>query len=139
MRKVATADGTAAGKTEVYVIEDDPDHQVIARMALASAGIDEITCFGTGEEAIAFFESRGPGTSEVLRVIFIDLMLPAIGGLEILQRLRHDERWGSSTMVVLTCSTSEEDRARSREYGADRYLPKPLKTETVQEIISSLR
>jgi CheY-like chemotaxis protein len=135
---LAAVDGTSLGQREFYVIEDDPDHQMIARMALKSAGARQVTCFGTGEEAISFFEKRDPRSTQAPPVILIDLMLPAIGGLEILQRLRHDERWGSSTMVVLTCSTSNEDRARSREYGADRFLSKPLRLEMIREVISSL-
>jgi len=135
----SVAGGTSLRQLEVYVIEDDLDHQMIAQMALKSAGVEEITCFSTGEEAISFFETREPSSSEKPTVILIDLMLPAIGGLEILQRLRHDEQWGSSTMVVLTCSTSSEDRAKSREFGADRFLSKPLRLENVQEILSSLR
>ena len=58
--------------------------------------------------------------------------------IQRLQRLRHDARWGASKMIVLSCSTSDEDRARSREYGADRFLSKPLRMENVLEIISSL-
>jgi sigma-B regulation protein RsbU (phosphoserine phosphatase) len=136
---LAVADDTAVQKYEFFVIEDDPDHQLIARMALESAGIDQVTCFSTGEEAIAFFEQSDPDPSRTEQVILIDLMLPAIGGLEILQRLRHDERWGSSTMVVLTCSTSSDDRARSEQYGADRFLSKPLHRDHVREILASLR
>lgn len=135
---LAPASDISAENLEVFVIEDDPDHRMIARLALRSAGIEQVTCFATGEEAISFFERSDPAP-EALRVILIDLMLPAIGGLEILQRLRHHEKWGSSTMIVLTCSTSQKDRTRSVEYGADRFLHKPLSRETVQEIISGLR
>ena len=134
----AVAGDASLRQFEFYVIEDDPDHQMIARMTLSSAGIDKVKVFDTGEDAISFFETCDPESSEVPRVILIDLMLPAIGGLEILQRLRHDSRWGASTMIVLSCSTSDEDRAKSREYGADRFLYKPLCLENVREIISSL-
>jgi sigma-B regulation protein RsbU (phosphoserine phosphatase) len=135
---LTVADSADVKEYEFFVIEDDPDHQLIAKMALESAGIDRVTCFSTGEEAIAFFEQIDPNPSRTEKVILIDLMLPAIGGLEILQRLRHDKRWGSSTMVVLTCSTSSEDRARSEQYGADRFLSKPLHGDRVREILASL-
>ena len=134
----AVAGDTSLRQLEFYVIEDDPDHQMIAQMTLSSAGMDQVMFFDTGEDAISFFETRDPESSEVPGVILIDLMLPAIGGLEILQRLRHDARWGASTMIMLSCSTSDKDRARSREYGADRFLSKPLRLENVLEIISSL-
>jgi DNA-binding response OmpR family regulator len=131
------AGDTSLHQFKFYVIEDDPDHQMIAQMTLKSAGVDQVTIFATGEDAISFFENRDPESPETPRVILIDLMLPAIGGLEILQRLRHDARWGESKMIVLSCSTSDEDRAKSREYGADRFLSKPLRMENVLEIISS--
>jgi len=134
----AVAGDTSLRQLEFYVIEDDPDHQMIARLTLKSAGIDQVTVFDTGEDAISYFETRDPESSETPRVILIDLMLPAIGGLEVLQRLRHDTRWGASKMIVLSCSTSDEDRAKSREFGADRFLSKPLRMENVLEIISSL-
>ena len=134
----AVAGDTSLRQLEFYVIEDDPDHQMIAQMTLSSAGMDQVMFFDTGEDAISFFETCDPESSERPGVILIDLMLPAIGGLEILQHLRHDARWGASTMIVLSCSTSDEDRAKSREYGADRFLSKPLRLENVLEIISSL-
>ncbi len=123
-------------KPMVYVIEDDPDHQKIAEMTLQSAGIENIIFFSTGEEAMDFFsDSDPPGTAEE-RVILIDLMLPNIGGLEILQKLREDSRWASSRMVVLPCSTSQEHRLESERLGADEFFSKPLRLEYVQKIIS---
>jgi len=119
-----------------YVIEDDPDHQKIAEMTLHAAGINNIILFSTGEEAMEFFTASDPAEEAV---ILIDLMLPNISGLEILQRLRKDSRWGSARMVVLTCSTSSEDRSRSRDYGADDFQSKPLSLEYIQKIISSDR
>jgi CheY-like chemotaxis protein len=119
-----------------YVIEDDPDHQKIAEMTLHAAGISDVILFSTGEEAMDFFTASNPAEEAV---ILIDLMLPNISGLEILQRLKKDPRWGSSHMVVLTCSTSSEDRSRSRELGADDFQSKPLSLKYVQKILSSDR
>jgi CheY-like chemotaxis protein len=124
--------------TKFIVIEDDPDHQKIAEMVLNSAGVHDITFFGTGEEAISHFQGTVPAGSTAGQVILIDLMLPNIGGLEILQHLRKDTRWQAATLVVLSCSTSADDRRRSREYGADAFLSKPLRQENVREILSSV-
>jgi two-component system alkaline phosphatase synthesis response regulator PhoP len=128
--------GSGGGSSCFYVIEDDPDHQKIAEMTLQAAGISDIMLFSTGEEAMDFFTASGPAAEAV---ILIDLMLPNIGGLEILQRLRKDSRWGSCHMVVLTCSTSSADRSRSQELGADDFQSKPLSLEYVQKILSSDR
>ena len=124
--------------TRFIVIEDDADHQKIAEMVLNSAGVRDITFFGTGEEAISHFEETAPTGPIAHQVILIDLMLPNIGGLEILQHLKGDARWQAVTRVVLSCSTSADDRRRSREYGADAFLCKPLRRENVKEILSSV-
>lgn len=123
-------------KPMVFVIEDDLDHQKIAEMTLKSAGIKNITFFSTGEEAMDFFSESDPPDTTAERIILIDLMLPQIGGLEILQQLREDSRWGSSRMVVLTCSTSQEHRLQSEKLGADEFFSKPLRLEYVQKIIA---
>lgn len=122
-----------------FVIEDDPDHQKIAQMTLQSMGVEDATFFDTGEDAMDYFEESDPDPEVKERIILIDLMLPRISGFEILRKLRKDERWGSSTMVVLTCSTSPEDRARSEEYGADAFFSKPLRIEYLRKISSSDR
>lgn len=130
--------GDSGRPANFFVIEDDPDHQKIAELTLLAAGITEITLFSTGEEALGFFEESNPPAPPEEQVILIDLMLPKLSGLELLKRLRKDSRWGSSRMVVLTCSTSLEDRARSEEYGADAFFPKPLSLEYVQKIVTAL-
>jgi CheY-like chemotaxis protein len=130
-----TEDGTP---TRFIVIEDDTDHQKIAEMVLNSAGVRDITFFGTGEEAISHFQETEPTGSTARQVILIDLMLPNIGGLEILQHLKGDARWQAATRVVLSCSTSADDRRLSREYGADAFLSKPLRRENVKEILSTV-
>ena len=132
----SSAEGTP--QTRFIVIEDDTDHQKIAEMVLNSAGVRDITFFGTGEEAISHFQETEPKRSTARQVILIDLMLPNIGGLEILQHLKNNARWQSATLIVLSCSTSDDDRRRSREYGADAFLCKPLRRENVKEILSSV-
>ena len=134
---MATSDGSSI-PIRFIVIEDDADHQKIAEMVLHSAGVQDITFFGTGEEAISHFQEASLRSSTDPQVILIDLMLPNIGGLEILQHLKNNARWRSATLVVLSCSTSDDDRRRSREYGADAFLSKPLRRENVKEILSSV-
>ena len=124
-------------KNKFFVIEDDLDHQKIAEMSLMAAGITDITFFSTGEEAVEFFQSTGPGVSPSSLVILIDLMLPNISGFDILQFLKKDDRWQSSKMIVLSCSTSAKDREKSKQYGADAFFSKPLCSENINKILSS--
>jgi two-component system response regulator len=125
--------------SRIFVIEDDPDHQKIAELTLRAAGVDEIKFFGTGEEAMDYFLGVAPSGEASSIVIFIDLMLPKIGGLEILRKLKSDNRWKDSRMVVLTCSTDSNDRICAQEYGADDFLTKPLCSAYVKRIFSAQR
>ena len=133
---LAVADNRGV-RTSFIVIEDDPDHQKIAEMILNAAGIDDIIFFGTGEEAIEYFSEEQPDPNDTNPVILIDLMLPKISGFEILQHLKENRRWQASKAVVLSCSTSPEDRERSAECGADAFLCKPLRPENVKELLAS--
>lgn len=121
----------------IFVIEDDLDHQKIAELTLRAAGIQQIQFFSTGEEAMEYFVRMPPAQAGSSNIIFIDLMLPHIGGLEILKRLRLDERWKSSRMVMLTCSTDKNDRVVSQQLGADDFLTKPLRSDYVRKILAS--
>lgn len=122
---------------KIYVIEDDLDHQKIAELTLRAAGVHQIVFFSTGEEAMEYFHQIAPAQEPSMNIIFIDLMLPQISGLEILKRLKSDERWKSSRMVVLTCSTDMNDRILSEQLGADDFLTKPLRSDYVKRILSS--
>jgi CheY-like chemotaxis protein len=135
----ADSTGEAASASRIFVIEDDLDHQKIAEMTLRAAGVEQIMFFSTGEEAMDYFVGMSPAGDASSNVIFIDLMLPKIGGLEILKALKSDERWRGSKMVVLTCSTDSADRVFAKEYGADDFLTKPLRSEYVRRILPPRR
>jgi DNA-binding response OmpR family regulator len=128
---------TKKASARIFVIEDDLDHQKIAELTLRAAGIQQIQFFSTGEEAMEYFVHMTPTQTGASNIIFIDLMLPHIGGLEILKRLRMDDHWKASRMVVLTCSTDKNDRVLSQELGADDFLTKPLRSEYVRKILAS--
>lgn len=134
---VAAVDDFRRVTTPVFVIEDDPDHRKIAELVLKSEGADSVTFFSTGEEAIEFFMRHHPSPDAGNSIIFIDLMLPNIGGLEILKRLKSNEYWKSARMIVLTCSTDNRDRILSQQYGAEAFLTKPLFGDFVRRILAS--
>jgi CheY-like chemotaxis protein len=137
MGSAAACEGAAGNTSHFFVIEDDPDHQKIAEITLRAAGAREVVFFSTGEEAMEFFLRSTPEGDGSDNVIFIDLMLPTIGGLEILRALRHDAHWKGSRMVVLTCSTDAEDRSCAEEYGADDFLTKPLSSAYVRQVLTT--
>jgi two-component system response regulator len=83
-----------------------------------------------GEEALAYLFGTGVhagrDVSQVPTVVLLDLNLPKIGGLDVLRRMRADERTRYLPVVVLTSSGEEKDIVQSYELGANAYVRKPV-------------
>lgn len=105
-------------KRTILVVDDDPRTVEIIRLRLESDGFEVISA-ADGEAALALTRSAHPD------LLVLDLMLPLIDGLDICHILRVE---GESTVpiIMLTARTTEEDRLRGLECGADDYLTKPF-------------
>lgn len=118
-------------KKEVLLVEDNPDdvkltlralekNRIGNRVIVASDGIEALDyLFGTGKFA-------GRDTSQSPVVILLDLKMPKMDGLEVLQRIRSDERTKLLPVVVLTTSNEDKDRVESYKLGANSYVRKPV-------------
>ena len=95
-----------------------------------------------GAEALAFFfgEDGHPlrDIGVMPRVILLDLNLPKVDGLEVLRRLRADERTRTLPIVVLTSSTEEPDIAAAYRLGANSYIVKPVDFESFARAVSEV-
>lgn len=127
----------------LLLVEDNPDHEeltlrtlrqnkVANRIVVARDGVQALDfLFGTGEFA-------GRDTAQQPEVVLLDLKLPKIDGLEVLERLRADPRTAVIPVVVLTSSSEEEDVMRSYKLGANSYVRKPVSftqfTERLQQL-----
>ena len=127
----------------ILLIEDNPDDEELALLALKKSNIlNEIVITRDGEEALAYLFGSGPYAGRDLsrqpQVILLDLKLPKIGGLEVLQRLRADPRTQLIPVVVLTSSSEEEDILTSYRLGANSYVRKPVEFHRFADAVQQL-
>ena len=111
-------------QNNILLVEDNPDDRDLTIMALKGSKIaNEIDIARDGEEALQYFEDQ----SRPLPVlVLLDLKLPKIMGLDVLKRLRADERTKLVPIVVLTGSNEESDRYQSYVEGVNAYVVKPV-------------
>ncbi len=120
----------------ILLVEDNPDDRDLTIMALQGSKIaNEIDIARDGEEAFEYFEDH----SRPLPVlVLLDLKLPRIMGLDVLKRLRADERTKLVPIVVLTGSSEESDRYQSYVEGVNAYVVKPVEFDAFSEAVKQL-
>ena len=110
---------------KILLVEDNPDDVALTLRALKKNNIaNEVIVAKDGIEALDYL--FGDNATSVPAVILLDLKLPKIDGLEVLERLRKDERTKFAPVVVLTSSKEEQDLVRSYKLGANSYIRKPV-------------
>jgi len=134
---------TAANVVEILIVEDTPQDLDLALRALRKAGLsNRIHVARDGAEAIDFIFCEGAHVTRNIedgpRVILLDLKLPKIGGLEVLQRIKSDPRTKSTPVVVLTSSKEQNDVVESYNLGVNSYIVKPVNFEQFSEAVQKL-
>jgi len=127
----------------ILLVEDNQDDEVLTLRALKRNKIaNEVVVARTGEEALDFLFGMGPHTGRDLsvlpQVILLDLNLPRMGGLEVLRRVRSDERTKLLPVVVLTSSKEDEDVINGYALGANSYVRKPVGFHEFSEAVKVL-
>jgi two-component system response regulator len=109
----------------ILLVEDTPDDEDLIILSLRKSGVlNEIDVARDGEEAVKYLFSRTP--DKLPTVVLLDLKLPKIDGLEVLKRIRGDERTRLLPVVILTSSDEQRDRVESYGLGANSYVRKPV-------------
>jgi CheY-like chemotaxis protein len=127
----------------ILVVEDNPDDEELTLRALRQGKVaNEIAVVRDGAEALDFVFGTGAhagrDTARLPSVVLLDLKLPKLSGLDVLQRLRADERTRLMPVVVLTSSSEDEDMLRSYESGANSYVRKPVEFGAFASAVSQL-
>ena len=127
----------------ILLVEDNPDDEALTMRALKQSKLaNEIVITRDGNEALEFLfatgKYEGRDLSHAPAVILLDLKLPKLSGLEVLQRLRADPRTKLIPVVVLTSSSEDEDMLRSYELGANSYVRKPVVFGRFADAVSQL-
>jgi two-component system response regulator len=115
----------------ILLVEDNPDDEALTLRALRKANVsNEVVVARDGVEALDYLLSTGRHAEAAARptpqVILLDLKLPKVDGLEVLRRLRADERTRLLPVVILTSSNEEQDLIEGYRLGANSYVRKPV-------------
>ena len=119
----------ATSQRMILLVEDNPDDEALTRRALAKNNIqNEVVVARDGVEALdCLFGTGGHAGQPVSpEVILLDLKLPKVDGLEVLRRIRADERTRRLPVVILTSSREERDVISGYDLGANSYIRKPV-------------
>ena len=127
------------GRKTILLVEDDRDQVVLAMRALRKHGIvaevDDVVVAESGEEAIGHLLDEGD-TVVMPEFVLLDVHLPGLDGLEVLKRLREDER--TRLLPVILFSSSNEHVVEGYELGANSYVTKPANFERFSEAMRYL-
>lgn len=131
------------GNKIILLVEDNPDDEALAIRALKRNHIsNEIVVAHDGVEALDYLFGTGVHAGRDIRVkptvILLDLKLPRVDGIEVLRRLREDERTSLLPVVVLTTSNEEQDLLDSYSQGCNSYIRKPVDFIQFSEAIRQL-
>lgn len=125
---------------EILLVEDNPGDIELTRIALRKARVlNELTVVEDGESALKFLNKEAP-YSDVQRpdIVLLDINLPKLSGLEILERIKTNESTLTIPVIMLTSSASEDDINESYRQYANSYISKPVRSNEFFEIIQQL-
>ena len=127
----------------ILLVEDNDDDVELTLRALRRNRVaNRVDVVRDGAEALEYLFATGSYSGRDLRdtpnLVLLDLKLPKVGGLEVLERLRADARTRRLPVVILTSSNVESDLARSYDLGANSYIRKPVDFTQFMEAVNQL-
>jgi two-component system response regulator len=127
----------------ILLVEDNADDEALTLRALQKNNIrNKVVVAHDGVEALDYLfgagDYAGRDPREVPQVVLLDLKLPKLDGLEVLRRLRADERTRLLPVVILTSSVEQQDRMRGYDLGANSYVRKPVDFNEFIEAVRQL-
>ncbi len=126
----------------ILIVEDDPDDETLILRALKKHNIkNDINVARDGAEALDYLFKTGPYADRDggnPAIVLLDLKLPKIDGLEVLRRIRADEKTKLLPVVILTSSDEQEDMIRGYDLGANSYVRKPVEFEEFSDAVGRL-
>jgi CheY-like chemotaxis protein len=130
-------------EVEILLVEDNPTDAELCIRALKKSNLaNKLVWVKDGAEALDFIFAKGEFSHrEVVngpKVILLDLRLPKVDGMEVLKRVKEDERTRTIPVVVLTSSKEDRDIAESYKLGVNSYISKPVVFDDFAKTVSDL-
>lgn len=127
----------------ILLVEDNPDDEALTLRALKKNNIrNEVVVARDGAEALNYLfgtdADAGRETGDLPQVVLLDLKLPKVDGMEVLRRIRADERTRILPVVILTSSKEEQDVLEGYREGANSYVRKPVNFDEFLEAARQL-
>ena len=127
----------------ILVVEDNRRDEALTLRALKKSNVvNDVVVVRDGVEALDYIFGTGPyearDTSRLPQMVLLDLKLPKVDGLEVLKKLRSEERTRRLPVVVFTSSSEEEDMVKSYNLGANSYVRKPVEFDQFLEATKQL-
>ena len=134
---------TLVDEKSILLVEDNPDDQMLTLRALVQHNLtNEVVIASDGAEALDYLFGTGTYTGRDLSVtpmlVLLDLKLPKVDGLEVLRRIRADDRTRFLSVVILTTSNEEQDILNGYALGANSYVRKPVDFGQFAEAVRQL-
>ncbi len=129
-------------EVEILLVEDNPSDAELTIRALKKHNLaNRLYHVKDGAEALEYLECTGgysTGRNHIPKLILLDLKLPKVDGIEVLRRIRADQRLRYIPVVVLTSSREEQDVVRSYQFGASSYVVKPVEFDQFTTAVAEL-
>jgi CheY-like chemotaxis protein len=134
---------TISNQVEILLVEDNPNDVELTLRALKKNNLtNKVQVVKDGAEALEYIFANGAYAHRKIedhpKVILLDLKLPKVDGLEVLRRIKSDERTKIIPVVVLTSSKEERDLVDSYKLGANSYITKPVDFESFVRSVAEL-
>jgi len=124
---------------KVMLVEDNPEDIAFTRIMLRKNELDRhLVVAENGKGAIRALEVLAGDKSEIPDLILLDINLPDISGIDLLTRLKSDNRFAKIPVVMLTGSNVDDDIQRSYDLGASTYLVKPISKDALMLVVQNI-
>lgn len=126
----------------ILLVEDNAAHaEMVLRSFENHRVLNRITHVSDGQQALDYLFHKGEYADirqDLPHIVLLDLRLPKVDGLEVLKRIKMDDRLIKMPVVILTTSSAEKDIAAAYEYHANSYLVKPMDFEKFEQLMDEL-
>jgi len=128
---------------EILLVEDNPSDAELTLHAFSKSKLaNQVRLVRDGEEALNFLFCRGPFAERSFdhppTLILLDLKLPKVNGLQVLEAVKSDPRTKAIPVIILTSSKEEQDLVASYKFGVNSYIQKPVDFSAFQDVVKQL-